>query len=106
AGRPSSVARHLSYQNTHLIFLLGTAQALFGTTGLALPVPHLGIETARGKQRPVRSPLGDAAVTQHDDFVRADDRGKPVSDDQRRAVAAHQIESRLDLLLGMGVERR
>ncbi len=49
--------------------------------------------------------LDDAAVFEHQDFVGRDDGRKTVRDHERGARVAHFLEARLDLALGLGVER-
>src|SRR5689334_25411429 len=43
---------------------------------LALPIPHRRVETALGEQLRVRAALDDHPLIEHDDLVRADDRGE------------------------------
>src|ERR1700731_1251898 len=81
-------------------------QSLPRLLGLALPVPHTGIKSARSQKLGVGSALGDAALIQHDDLVGADDGGQPMRDHQRGAVARYPLQRILDLLLGVTVERR
>src|SRR5207253_7786817 len=76
-----------------------------GGRGLALPVPHAGIETAVREQLLVCPALDDHALVEHDDFVGTDDGGEPVCDDERGAVSRHPVERVLDFLFGMAVER-
>ena len=54
----------------------------------------------------MRAALGDAAVLKHDDLVGRDDRRQAVRDHDRGAALADQVERRLDLLLGVRIERR
>ena len=73
---------------------------------LALAVPHGGIDAFLLEQRLVAAALGDVAGLQHDDLVGIDDGGEPVGDHQRGAVARHQRQGILNVLLGLGIERR
>src|ERR1700716_2746249 len=80
-------------------------QSLPRLLGFTLPVPHTGIESTSCQKLGVGSTLGNAALIQHDDFVDADDRGQPMRDHQRGAVARNPLQRVLDFLLGMAVER-
>ena len=73
---------------------------------LALPVPHAGIKAAAGEQLDMRAALDDHAVIEHQNLVSANDRRKPVSDDQRGTIARDPVELVLDIPLGVAVERR
>ena len=50
--------------------------------------------------------LDDAAGFEHEDLVGVDHGRKPVRDDQRRVVPRDFGQTRLDLALGLRVERR
>ena len=50
--------------------------------------------------------LDDVAVVEHQDLVGIDDRRQAMGDDQGGAVGGDLGEARLDLALGLGVERR
>ena len=74
--------------------------------GLLLARPHRRVDAAARKQLAVVAALDDAAGFEHQDLVGVDDRRQPVRDDQRGAVGRDLGEARLDLALGLGVERR
>src|SRR6516162_494752 len=74
--------------------------------GLLLAGPHRGVDAATRQQLAVLAALDDAAIVEHQDLVGLDDRRQPVRDDQGRAVGGDLGEARLDLALGLGVERR
>src|SRR6185437_6021535 len=73
---------------------------------LLLARPHRGVDAALRQQRRMVAALHDAALVEHQDLVGADHRRQAVRDHQRRAVRAQLVEIGLDLLLGLGVERR
>ena len=52
------------------------------------------------------SALDDTALIQHNDLVGAHDRGQPMRDHQRCAVARHPLQRILNFPFGMAVECR
>src|SRR6185312_4834543 len=72
---------------------------------LALPVPHAGIKAVLGQQRAVGAALDDCALVEHDDLVGGDDGRQPVGDNERGAALGDALQSILDVLLGVAVER-
>src|SRR5882724_5394403 len=86
-----------------LVLVGNPRQSLPRLLGLTLPVPHTGIKSAGSQKLGVGSALGDAALIQHDDFVRADDGGQPVGDHQRSASARDALKRLLNFMLGVAV---
>ena len=62
------------------------------------------VEAVPGEQVRVGAALDDAAALEHDYQIGAADRGEPVSDDERGAVAYDLGEGPLDLVLGADVD--
>src|SRR5690606_37350310 len=58
-----------AHDDTEFVVFLGDAQAFFRLVGLALTIPHGGIETVLAQQRRMRAALGNLPVLQHDDLV-------------------------------------
>src|SRR5262245_28052603 len=52
-------------------------EALARLLGLALAVPHAGVEAAGGEQRLMGAALDDHPAVEHDDLVGAHDGGEP-----------------------------
>src|SRR5579871_5498520 len=79
-----------------LVLLLDERELLARRLGLALAVPHAGIEAAAQEELLMRSALDDDAVVEHQDLVGAHDGRKPMRDHQRGAVLRHLVERVLD----------
>ena len=62
------------------------------------------VEAVPGEQVRVGAALDDASALEHDYQIGAADRGEPVSDDERGAVAYDLGEGPLDLVLGADVD--
>ncbi len=69
---------------------------------------QLGIDSASGQQLTVRPALGQLAVLEHDDAMRAGHARQAVSDDERGAPALEPFERVVDehLVLGVDAARR
>src|SRR5258708_4451232 len=91
--------------------------ALFGGEGrltvldlqtgrLLLARPHLGIDAAAGEELAMVAALDDAAGFNDEDLVGVNDGRQAMRDGQGRVPGRHLGEARLDLALGLGVERR
>src|SRR6476661_5857616 len=78
---------------------------LFGEPLGDLAVPQLGIKTAAIEQLLMRAAFRDAAVVEHDDLVRVDDRREPVRNHDGRPALGYLLERILDRLFGAAVER-
>src|SRR5262245_40802161 len=108
-GKPvallSRQSRLAAKDDAEIVLLADTAQPLLGLGGFALAVPHGCVEPVARQQCEMRSALGDHAVLENDDFVGADDRRQAVRDDERRAIAADEVERRLDFMFRRAVER-
>lgn len=79
---------------------------LFCLGRLPLPVPHRGIKAVLREKFRMGATLGNLARFQDDDFIGADHGGQPVGDNQSGAILRYDVEGRLDILFGRGVERR
>src|SRR4051794_20159307 len=88
------------------LLMLGALQGLAGFVGLALAVPHRGVDAALRPQPRMGAALCDDATVEHDDLVGPDHGGEAVRDHERGAPPADAVERVLDLFLREGVERR
>src|SRR5205085_6806661 len=85
----------------------GRLAALDLQTGrLLLARPHLSIDAAAGEEFAMVAALDDAAGFDDEDLVGVDDGRQAMRDGQGRMPRRHLGEARLDLALGLGVERR
>ncbi len=82
------------------------APLAFQTGRLLLARPHRGVDTPAGEQFVMVAALDDMAGFEHQDLVGIDHRRQAMRDHQDRVPGRHLGEARLDLALGLGVERR
>src|SRR5260370_6812168 len=72
---------------------------------LLLACPHRCVMAMPGQQVEMAAALDYLAAVEHQDLVGIDDGGEPVGDDEGGAVLRDLAQARLDLALGLRLER-